>query len=317
MVRNMDQTSNFELFYDVLDESIVALYEIRHDRFFDLLIATGKNILAQDVLDKEASPELKKRLMKIYQKLDGIDFNVEEIRKAFQMMVLRGFKEQNMQNGEVTPDTLGIFMAYLINKLSPHQEKLTILDPVVGTGNLLYSVANHLERELKLYGVDIVREVLELATIEGDLLNYEIEMFNQDTLLHPFSQMDFVIADLPVYEATNYENRYFPYLCVIEHLASLKSDGYMICLAPNDFFEHDEDGFFKEHLKESGCVLGVLELPQNMFKANPKSIIIFSREPLEGQKCLLVNLPSFSKASELNKALIQIENWFENRKKEN
>ena len=307
----MNQTPNFELFYDVLDESLLALYEIKHDRFFNLLLRTGRNIVAGEVLDKEATPEQKDNLVKFYEKLDGIDFNVEEIRKAFQMMILRGFKEENMKNGEVTPDTLGIFIGYLINKLAPNSKKLSILDPVVGTGNLLYSVANHLECELKLYGVDNIYEVLELATILGDLLNYDIEMFNQDTLTHPFSQMDFVIADLPDYHATDYDNKYFPYLCVIEHLASLKDDGYMICLAPNNFFDHDKDNFFKDHLKASGSsVLGVLELPNNMFKANPKSIIIFSKKALESKNCLLVSLPSFSSASELNKALIKIEDWF-------
>lgn len=307
----MTQTPNFELFYDVLDESLLALYEIKHDRFFNLLLRTGRNIVAGEVLDKEATPEQKQALLDIYAKLDDIDFNVEEIRKAFQMMILRGFKEENMKNGEVTPDTLGIFMGYLINKLSPNSKKLSILDPVVGTGNLLYSVANHLEQDLKLYGVDNIYEVLELATILGDLLNYDIEMFNQDTLTHPFSQMDFVVADLPDYVATDYDNRYFPYLCVIEHLASLKEDGYMICLAPNNFFEHDSDNFFKEHLKQLGSsVLGVLELPQNMFKANPKSIIIFSKKALESKNCLLVTLPSFSSPSELNKALLKIEDWF-------
>ena len=90
----MNQTPNFELFYDVLDESLLALYEIKHDRFFNLLLRTGRNIVAGEVLDKEATPEQKDNLVKIYEKLDGIDFNVEEIRKAFQMMILRGFKEE-------------------------------------------------------------------------------------------------------------------------------------------------------------------------------------------------------------------------------
>lgn len=312
----MSETSNFELFYDVLDESITKLYEIKHDRFLNLLVLTGKNIISSDVLQVEATNEQKEELLKVYEKLSDIDFNVEEIRKAFQMMVLRALREENLQTGDITPDTIGFFIAYLINKLMPNCKKLNILDPVVGSGNLLYSVSNHLDCELHLFGIDVIKELLDISSILGDLLNYDVEMFCQDTLDHPFSSMDIVVADLPDYKVSELEDKYFPYLCVLQHLSSLKENGYFIGIVPNDFFEHDDDNFFKANLKKYGSVLGVLELPKNMFKSNPKSIIIFSRESLPSKKCLLVELPSFSDAGALNKALLQIEQWFEINKKE-
>lgn len=309
MVISMENSNNFELFYDVLDSSIRLLYVVRHDNFFDLLIQTGKNIIACDVLDEEVPENVKKKLLEQYAKLENIDFNVEDIRKAFQMMALRAFKETNLKMGEVTPDTLGIFFSYLINKLVKEKKALSILDPVIGTGNLLYSVANCLECDLKLYGIDNVREVLEIANVLGNLLNYDIEMFNQDTLLHPFKDIDFVIGDFPDYQI---DDKYFPYEAVLTHLDSLKEDGYLIGLFPNDFFSHDKGQKFKERLQEKGSVLGVLQLPLSMFKDNPKSIIIFTKKKLESKKCLLVNLPSFNNYEDLNKALVEIENWFDN-----
>ena len=313
----MNETPNLELFYDVLDESIKKLYEIKKQNFFNLLIETGKNIIEQDVLNKEATPEQKEELLAIYSRLENVDFNVEEIRKAFMLMVLRAFDESNLKNGETTPDTLGIFVSYLINKLKGKVDSLKILDPVVGTGNLLYSVANHLDCNLHLFGIDSVREVCDIASIQGDLLNYEIEIFCQDTLDHPFKDMDIVVADIPAYQTKAFEKEYyFPYLCVLQHMASLKEDGFFIGIVPNDFFEHDEEGFFKENIVNYGSVLGVLELPNNMFKANSKSIVIFTRKPLESKKCLIVELPSFSDPALLNKALIQIEDWFIINKKE-
>ena len=47
----MNETPNLELFYDVLDESISKLYEIKKQSFLNLLIETGKNIVSQDVLN--------------------------------------------------------------------------------------------------------------------------------------------------------------------------------------------------------------------------------------------------------------------------
>ena len=313
----MNETPNLELFYDVLDESINKLYEVKKQSFLKLLIESGRNIIAQDVLNKEVTPEQKEELLNIYHKLDDVDFNVEEIRKAFQLMVLRAFNEANLTPGDITPDTLGIFISYLINKLKGKVDKLKILDPLVGSGNLLYSVSNHLDCDLHLFGIDSSKDLCDIASIQGDLLNYEIEIFCQDTLNNSFSDIDIVVADIVGYNVKAFEKEYyFPYLCVLQHMASLKEDGYFIGIVPNDFFEHDEDGFFKENIINHGSVLGVLELPVNMFKANPKSIVIFTKKPLESKKCLLVELPSFSDPASLNNALIKIEDWFLINKKE-
>ena len=53
----MNETPNLELFYDVLDESISKLYEVKKQSFLKLLIESGRNIIAQDVLNKEATSE--------------------------------------------------------------------------------------------------------------------------------------------------------------------------------------------------------------------------------------------------------------------
>ena len=68
---------------------------------------------------KELTPEQKEELLNIYHRLDDVDFNVEEIRKAFQLMVLRAFNECNLKLGDTTPDTfnktLGINQEYKSN----------------------------------------------------------------------------------------------------------------------------------------------------------------------------------------------------------
>ena len=312
----MANDKKVEYFYDVLDHSINLLYLVKHDNFFDLLIQTGKNIIAGEVLDPACPDDIKEKVMDNYNKLEGIDFNAEDIRRAFQMMSLRAFKESNLKLGEVTPDTIGIFIAYLILKLRPERKSFNILDPVVGTGNLLYSVANCIDADLKLYGIDSVREVLEISNVLGNLLNYDIEMFNQDTLMHPFSDMDIVLCDLPSYFDDLYDNIYFPYLCILEHLDSLKEDGLMFAIVSNDFFSYDEKNFFKDKLKEKGTIIGIIQLPLNMFKDNPKTLYIFTREKTNN-KCLVVDLPSLDDVEKVTKSLAEIENWFlANYKKE-
>ena len=85
------KTDNLELFFDCLDESNNLLYEIFHKPYFELLEMTVKNILASEVLS-DVDDENIEKLKKIYDRLENIDFSVEDVRKAMQAIILRGFK---------------------------------------------------------------------------------------------------------------------------------------------------------------------------------------------------------------------------------
>ena len=104
------KSDNLELFFDVLDESNNLLYEIYHENYFKLLEMTIKNILASDIVCRIDKEEDEEKLKEIYSKLNDVDFSVEDIRKALQAIILRGFKETKTPNGNTTPDTLGIFI---------------------------------------------------------------------------------------------------------------------------------------------------------------------------------------------------------------
>ena len=77
---------------------------------------TVQNILAGEVVC-DCDEETKNKLNQIYDQLVGVDFTVEDVRKAMQAIFLKGFKEMRILNGNTTPDTLGIFIAYLIHKV--------------------------------------------------------------------------------------------------------------------------------------------------------------------------------------------------------
>ena len=126
------KTNHLELFYDCVDESNNVLYEAFHKDYFELIEMTVKNILAGEILT-DTDEETTLKLQTIYDRLADIDFQVEEVRKAMQAIILKGLKEMRLQNGATTPDTLGIFTAYLITKLSDRSD-LKILDPLCGTG---------------------------------------------------------------------------------------------------------------------------------------------------------------------------------------
>ena len=69
------------------------------------------------MVQEEISELAKKRLMKIYATFSTDKFSKEEIRKAYQLAILKGMKENVQPNHQMTPDAVGMFVSYLIINL--------------------------------------------------------------------------------------------------------------------------------------------------------------------------------------------------------
>lgn len=303
------KTENLELFYDCLEESNAVLYEIFHKPYFELLEMTVQNILAGEIVT-DLDGEQTAKLQAIYDKIAEVDFTVEDVRKAMQAIVLRAFKEMRIPNGNTTPDTLGIFITYLITKICK-DKKISILDPLCGTGNLILTIANHLDRECNLFACDNDMWMTKLTVMTADLLSVPIEVYLQDTLQLSLMNMDAVVFDMPHSEYDTEKKEYFPYQAILHYCGMLKDDGCMIGIVENDFFEYDKQRGFKEKLLENMTILGLVELPDSMFVSKPKIILVLQKRIMKDKKCFMVKLPSFTDVKEFNSSLMDIEAWFE------
>lgn len=302
------KTENLELFYDCLDNSNNYLYEKFHKPYFELIEMTVKNILAGEILTDFENKEDIAPLQEIYDTIKDVDFSVEDVRKAMQAIVLRGFKEMKIPNGNTTPDTIGILFAYLITKVCKGKE-LSILDPLCGTGNLLLTISNHLEAKLNLFACDNDVWMTKIIALTADLLSTNVEIYLQDTMNLSLANMDAIVFDMPHWENSN---EYFPYKAILHYRDMLKDEGIMIGLVENDFFSYDKDKKFKDSLLTDMSILGLIELPDEMFKfSKPKLIIVLQKKLLEDKKCFMVKLPSFTDVKAFNESLIDIEAWFE------
>ena len=300
--------SNLELFYDCLDESNNLLYEIYKKPYFELIEMTVNNILAGEIQNDFENQDDYKKLEEIYSKIKGIDFSVEDVRKAMQSIILRGFKEIRIPNGNTTPDTIGIFMAYLISKMSKNKE-ISILDPLCGTSNLLLTIANHLNKECKLFACDNDLWMTKLSKMMADLMNYNVDIYYQDTLTLNLSNIDAIVLDMPHSEYI--DNKYFPYEALKHYSYMLGDKGFIIAMVENDFIDYDKDHSFKKEILKDLSITGLVELPDEMFKAvKPKTILVLQKIKLNDQKCFMVKLPNFSDVSKFNDSLLDIEAWF-------
>ncbi len=302
---------NLELFYDVFDESNNFLYEVFHKPYFELIEMTAENILAGEVLTDFENKEDEEKLQEIYDKLEDVNFSVEDVRKALQSIILRGFKELKIPNGNTTPDTLGIFMTYLITKLNKKKE-MSIIDPLCGVGNLLFTISNHLDKKLNLFACDNDLWMTKLTKITADLLDTNIEIYYQDSMNLNLNNMDCVVFDMPHSEYQ--DGKYFPYEAILHYKDYLNDKGIMIGIVENDFFNYDSNQEFKKELLKDMSIIGICELPDNMFKASKPKIVIVLLKDTINKKSFMVKLPSFSDVKEFNESLREIEMWFENNK---
>ncbi len=301
---------NLELFYDCIDESNNLLYEIFHKPYFELIEMTAENILAGEVVS-DVDKENEKKLEDIYARLNDVDFSVEVVRKAMQSIILRGFKEMNIPNGNTTPDTLGIFISYLITKLNK-EKNLSIIDPLCGTGNLLLTISNNLDKELDLSACDIDLWMSKLTKIQSDMIGVNVDIYFQDSMSLFVNNFDVVTFDMPHSEYDGKE--YFPYKAILHYSDYLKDNGSMIGIVENDFFDYDKNQEFKKELLKKMRILGIVELPDNMFKSSKPKIILVLKKTSEDKKCFMVKLPSFTDVNEFNNSLTEIEAWFEKNK---
>ena len=286
-MQNTEVSANLELFYDVFDESCDF-------------------ILAGEVLNDLEDEDIKK-LNKIYAKLTDVDFNVEEIRKAMQAQILKGIKEMNFQNGLTTPDSIGLLMAYLISRLSK-AKSLNICDPLIGSGNMLYTISNHLTANLNLFGCDHNEYMIKIAKVFADLLETNVELHLEDTLNLKIYNLDFIVFDMP--NVIKDKDDYLPYKWVLHYNELIKDDGYIIGLINNDFFDYDNNKRFKEELLKTSSIVCLIELPDNMFVSKPKSIIVINKKIWDKKKMFMTKLPSLSDVKAFNSELVKLEQWF-------
>ncbi len=303
------EVSNMELVFDTISESIEIMFDELKEDYFTLYSYTVKNILESDILQDELSEEAKSKLISCYKKLEGKDINTEDIRKAIQSLMLRGLQETKNNNGNITPDTIGILFAYFISKFEPNVRNVKILDPLAGFGNLLFTIENHLTLNTELYAVEHKEALVNLMKLNSNLLSTNLNIYFSNTFDAKIKGMDYIVTDFDYYDLVY--GSYFPYDVILYHMQSLKDNGVFLACIPSDFFNYDNDQNFKKKLMETGSIIGLIELPDELFKGEKKSILIIRKEVSTDKNCLMVKLPSFNDAKEFNNTLIRIEKWFE------
>ncbi|MCF7924890.1 MAG: hypothetical protein K9L64_07300 [Candidatus Izimaplasma sp.] len=300
----MINQENIEKLYDVIDASAILLYDRYKISYLKGIVKTCENIHANSATfpDEEVNIKLKELLNSI----NDISFQKEEIRKAIQYAILKGLKHQKISNQMITPESIGVLMSYFIQKLY-NKQTYRIYDPLVGTGNLITTVANQIDRDIELIGVDNFGISYELAQSLFGMLNYGDKVFFQNTLTSNNINADVIVSDFSAIPQGDVYK-------IIEHqLHNLKLDSYFIFMVDNTFFEELNVKEFIKEINTNWYMFGMVVLPNEVFKNQEKSMIILQKKGdnfIQPESFLMAEIPSFNDKDGLNRVIIQLNNWF-------
>lgn len=323
---NLEQTK-VESTFQLLDEMNELIQKQMDLTYIDSLTVALEYLFTNE--QPEDMHDLLKQQLENKIKSIAIDqLENEEIRKVIQLCILKGMKNATQQQHLITPDTVAMFVGYLVQKFIGKKEKISIFDPACGTANLLTAVMNQLKIDIKSFGSEVDPTLIQLALMSANLQQTEVEFFHQDSL-RPFllEPVDMVISDLPVgyypddVQAAQFElkadqgHSYSHHLFIEQSLKYVHDGGYLIFIIPNFLFESDQADKLNAFLHKHAHIVGLLQLPLTMFKSenNAKSILVLQKKGKDTKapkQTLLVDLPSFKNVRATNDILSQINEWF-------
>ncbi len=315
-----------EQLYGVLNESAAFLQKNEELSYIDSLIQTISLIQDEDYDGYEQLSEIKSNL-------DLSKFSSEDIRKAIQMAILTAIRIDNIQpTYQLTPDTIGDIIAYLISVIYQNTEKLSILDPALGTANLIETVYYQLKQanpkmQIDLSGIEnddamfeLAAQSLEIQKLSSDLVH---EDYIQDVVI---PKVDVIVSDLPVgyypidENVTNFETKantghsYVHHLLIEKSMDNLKDGGFGFFLVPSQLFQTTEAKGLLKWMQGNVYLQGMLNLPAEIFKnkKSQKSILILQKNGNginQADPIMLGEFPSFKKQDDFKKFLDEISAW--------
>ncbi len=326
-------TTNVESIYELITSTAKIIQEELGITEMEAIAETGENWFHNAVLQEELSELAVKRLKNSYQDKPLEQFSKEDIRKGWQLAVLKSSRSNVQANHQMTPDALGFLFAYLLEKFTKNQSSLAITDLAVGTGNLLFSILNTLvKKELDATGVEVDETLIRLAYCGANLIGHPIQFLHQDSLQPLFiNPADAVVCDLPVgyypneQRAADFKVRsengmsYAHHLLIEQSFTYSKEGAYLFFLIPNDLFNTAEAKALHEFIHEEGYIQGMIQLPESLFqsKQSAKSILILQKKGNDikaPKQVLLVNMPKLSDKAATASMLNKIDGWIAKEK---
>ncbi|MCH4440812.1 class I SAM-dependent methyltransferase [Staphylococcus haemolyticus] len=254
---------------------------------------------------------------------------LQDRRKAFQFAYLSLMQEETIQaNHQITPDSIGLILGFLVQKFTENNEELHVVDIASGAGHLSASVNEVLKDTTIMHHLIEVDPVLSRVSVHlANFLEIPFDVYPQDAIMPlPLEEADIVIGDLPIgyypLDERSHEmqlgfkegNSYSHYLLIEQAITALKQSGFAFLVAPSNIFENDNVKQLENFIATETEMQAFLNLPKTLFKNENarKSILILQKKKSNETKpveVLLANIPDFKNPNQFQGFIGELNTW--------
>ena len=255
------------------------------------------------------------------------NYKKEDIQKVYQFLLLKALKELNNPSYDITPEIIAMYVTHLVECIFG-EKAISVCDLASGSGNFLIHIANMIKGEKELTAVDVDADYVKLEQSIFNLLELEVEIFNQDAL-KPINipPQDVVVSDTPLGYYADEDNSLNYKLCssdgyslngmlFLEQVSNyIKQDGVGILVVPKSIMELS-DGL-KKFIEQDINLNAFITLPQEMFKTSSqqKAIMIITKKEqnILPKQVFLAQIPSYQNKTQYAKFIEEFRAWKESK----
>ena len=298
-------------------------------------ISDGKVYVENSVPDQETVAKLEA----IYQELKQLNLTPLQLKQAITVAIIKAQKDDKAEvNKLMTPDAIGLIASLIAYEVLNVQNKKTvnIVDPTVGTGNLLIEVIEQLNMTDKfhinaaaLYNDDTL---VALAKSFSEVMNLNLDAYHQDSVADwDITDIDMAVADLPVgyypidENAKNFQtsaesgHSYAHHLLIEQTMNNLNDGGLGIFIVPSQIFQTDQAKKLSEWMVSSVYLQAVLDLPANLFasKEAQKAVVVLQKHgnnAKQVENVLMGTIPDTNNPKLFEGFKDQLQDWAKNFK---
>lgn len=262
---------------------------------------------------------------------------LQDRRKAFQFAYLNQLQKEEVQaNHQITPDSIGLILGFLVSQFKEGTKELHIADLGSGTGHLSATVHEVMSDFTIMHHLVEVDPVLSRVSVHlANFLEIPFDVYPQDAIMPlPFDGADVVIGDLPIGYYPNDarseqlqlgfdEGHSFAHHLFIEQaIEAVKPSGYAFLVVPSQLFEGDYVKQLENFIATETEMQAFLNLPKTLFKSEraQKSILILQRKEHNVTKpveVLLANIPDFKNPQNFKQFLSELKTWLSQNQPKN
>ncbi len=298
-------------------------------------ISDGKVYVENSVPDQDTVAKLEA----IYQELKQLNLTPLQLKQAITVAVIKAQKDDKAEvNKLMTPDAIGLIASLIAYEVLNVQNKKTvnIVDPTVGTGNLLIEVIEQLNMTDKFHinaaALDNDDALVALAKAFSEVMNLNLDAYHQDSVADwDITDIDMAVADLPVgyypidENAKNFQtsaesgHSYAHHLLIEQTMNNLNDGGLGIFIVPSQIFQTDQAKKLSEWMVSSVYLQAVLDLPANLFasKEAQKAVVVLQKHggnAKQVENVLMGTIPDTNNPKLFEGFKDQLQDWAKNFK---